>query len=223
MTTLTDHLPTSEALWVAVIRKIERHPDIHSRDINVKTYGPTVTLSGCVHTLAEKANAEKAAKSVSGVLFIANDIEVCPGTRTDPEIARDVQHVLKSNVTVPQAKITAAVHGGFVTLEGTVERNYEQYAVVEAVESVPGVRGVIKQLTVKPLGSPSSVRQAIEAALRGDAAIDARDIQVSAYDKTVQLWGTVHSFSQREEAEHLAWAAPGIESVVNRIQVTFPD
>jgi osmotically-inducible protein OsmY len=71
--------------------------------------------------------------------------------------------------------------------------------------------------------SPSSVKQAIEAALRANSEIDPRGIQVSAYDNTVQLWGTVHSYRQREEAERAAWAASGIESVVNRIQVTFPD
>jgi osmotically-inducible protein OsmY len=78
-------------------------------------------------------------------------------------------------------------------------------------------------ITINTRVSPSSVKQAIEAALRGNAEIDPRGIQVSAYDNTVQLWGTVHSYSQREKVERLAWAAPGIESVVNRIQVTFPD
>jgi osmotically-inducible protein OsmY len=78
-------------------------------------------------------------------------------------------------------------------------------------------------ITVNTRVSPSSVKQAIEAALRGNSEIDPRGIQVSAYDNTVQLWGTVHSYRQREEAERAAWAASGIESVVNRIQVTFPD
>ena len=78
-------------------------------------------------------------------------------------------------------------------------------------------------ITINTRISPSSVKQAIEAALRGNAEIDPRGIQVSAYDNTVQLWGTVHSYRQREQAERAAWAASGIESVVNRIQVTFPD
>jgi osmotically-inducible protein OsmY len=223
MTTLTDHLSTNEALRVAVVRKIERHPDIHSSNLSVETYGPTVTLTGFVHTFAEKANAGTAAKSVSGVLSIANDIEVWRSTRTDPEIARDLQHGLKSNLLVPQAKVTAAVHDGLVTLQGTVEWNYERSAAGETAEAVRGVRGVTNLIAVNTRVSPSSVKQAIEAALRRNAEIDAREIQVSAYDNTVQLWGTVHSYSQREEAERVAWGAPGIESVVNRIQVTFPD
>ena len=78
-------------------------------------------------------------------------------------------------------------------------------------------------ITINTRVSPSSVKQVIVAALRGNAEIDPRGIQVSAYDNTVQLWGTVHSYRQREEAERAAWAASGIESVVNRIQVTFPD
>jgi osmotically-inducible protein OsmY len=78
-------------------------------------------------------------------------------------------------------------------------------------------------ITINTRVSPASVKQVIVAALRGNAEIDPRGIQVSAYDNTVQLWGTVHSYRQREEAERAAWAAPGIESVVNRIQVTFPD
>jgi osmotically-inducible protein OsmY len=78
-------------------------------------------------------------------------------------------------------------------------------------------------ITINTRVSAPSVKQVIVAALRGNAEIDPRGIQVSAYDNTVQLWGTVHSYRQREEAERAAWAAPGIESVVNRIQVTFPD
>jgi osmotically-inducible protein OsmY len=223
MTTLTDHLSTNEALRVAVVRKIERQADIHSSDLSVETYGPTVTLTGFVHTFAERANAETAAKSVSGVLSIANDVEVWRSTRTDPEIARDLQRVLKSNLLVPQAKITAAVHDGFATLQGRVEWNYEKSAAGDAAEGVRGVRGVTNLITINTRVSPSSVKQAIEAALHRNTEIDARDIQVSAYDNTVQLWGTVHSYSQRDEAERVAGAAPGIESVVNRIQVTFPD
>lgn len=162
MTTAADHLATNEALRVAVVRKIERHPDILSTDINVETHGPTVTLTGFVHTFAEKVIAQEAAKSARGVLYIANDLEVYPSTRTDPEIARDAQRVLKSNVMLSQVSITAAVHQGFVTLKGDAEWNYEKYAAIEAVESVPGVRGVINQITVKTSESPSSVKHAIE-------------------------------------------------------------
>lgn len=58
-----------------------------------------------------------------GVVSVTNDIELQPSTRTDPEIAREVQHVLKSHAIVSEFKINAAVHQGVVTLDGTVEWN----------------------------------------------------------------------------------------------------
>jgi BON domain len=59
------------------------------------------TLTGLVHSYAEKIAAEKAAKSVYGVKAVANDIEVKPMTRTDPEIARDVIEAMKLDLRVP--------------------------------------------------------------------------------------------------------------------------
>ncbi len=221
MSTTIDNIKTNDELRTAVLREIEWRPDIQSQDINVKVSGSTVALTGFVHTFAEKASAERAAKTVRGVVSIANDIEVRPSTRTDPEIARDVQHVLRSHALVPETKITATVHEGFVTLEGAAEWNYQKASALEAAERVRGVRGVINLIAVKTQVSPASVKGAIEAALRRSAELDARSIQVSSQGSTVELTGKVHSFAEREGAERAAWAAPGIESVVNRIQVTY--
>jgi osmotically-inducible protein OsmY len=221
MNTTMDHVATNEELRNAVLREIEWRPDIQSRDINVKASGSAVTLTGFVHTFAEKGNAEKAAKSVRGVVSIANDIEVRPSSRTDPEIARDVQHVLKSHAMVPESTVTASVHDGFVTLEGTVEWNFQKASALDAVEAVRGVRGVMNLIVVKPRISASAVKDAIEAALRRNAEVDARTIQVKTYDTTVELKGKVHSFSERQAAERAAWGAPGIEWVKNHIEVIY--
>jgi osmotically-inducible protein OsmY len=216
-----DRVATNEELRNAVLNEIEWRPDIQSKDINVKASGSAITLTGFVHTFLEKANAERAAKSVRGVVSIANDIEVRPSTRTDPEIARDVQHVLKSNVMVPESRITATVHEAFVTLEGTVEWNYQKASAEDAVEAVRGVRGVINVIMVKPRPSAAAVRDTIEAALRRNADVDARSIQVITYDRTVELKGKVHSFSERQAAERAAWGAPGIEAVKNHIEIIY--
>ena len=59
---------------------------LFDRGINAKVADSTVTLTGFVHSFAEKGSAEKPAKCVRGVIALANDIEVRPSTRTDPEI-----------------------------------------------------------------------------------------------------------------------------------------
>jgi len=46
-----------------------------STDINVAATDKVVTLTGFVHTYAEKYAAEKAAQAVYGVQAVANDIE----------------------------------------------------------------------------------------------------------------------------------------------------
>jgi osmotically-inducible protein OsmY len=59
------------------------------------------TLTGFVHSFAEKIAAEKATKSVCGVKFVANDIDVRAMTRTDPEIARDAVEAMLLDMRVP--------------------------------------------------------------------------------------------------------------------------
>jgi osmotically-inducible protein OsmY len=80
---------------------------------------------------------------------------------------------------------------------------------------------VINLIIVKPAVTATSVKNDIEAALRRSAELDARNIQVSVHGSTVELTGKVHSFAGRDEAELAAWAAPGIGSVVNRIQIAY--
>lgn len=101
-----NHKGTDSQLRDAVLRQLEWDPQVSSKDINVATADNVVTLTGFVHSYAEKYAAEKAAQGVYGVKALANDIEVKPASaRTDPEIARDAVHAMKINVTVPDEKI----------------------------------------------------------------------------------------------------------------------
>src|SRR5581483_10241092 len=106
-----------------VATQIDWEPEITSRDVSVSVRDGVVTLTGFVHNYYEKLSAERAAKSVYGVKGVANDVEVKPGVRTDPEIARDVVHALDVNVTLPKDRITVTVKDDYVTLDGKVEWN----------------------------------------------------------------------------------------------------
>jgi osmotically-inducible protein OsmY len=63
------------------------------------------------------------------------------------------------------------------------------------------------------------IRRKIEDALRRAAEIDASRVTVEADGGEVILRGTVRSWAEREEAERVAWAAPGVTKVDNRITV----
>src|SRR6185503_2925523 len=128
MATATTQVRSDDAIRSSVLFELKWDPKLtHSEDIAVAVKDGVVTLSGYVPSYWEKDAAEKAVKRVYGVRGVANDLEVkLSSTRTDPEIARDAVHELQSHVSIPADRIKATVRNGWVTLEGTVDWQYQK-------------------------------------------------------------------------------------------------
>src|ERR1700731_1644895 len=95
-------------------------PDIHSDDIAVAVKDGVTTLTGFVRSYSEKFEAERDAKRVSGVMDLANDLEVrVPSSdqRPDPEIAREAVTAIKGQLPFSYEHITPVVNNGWITLE----------------------------------------------------------------------------------------------------------
>jgi osmotically-inducible protein OsmY len=205
-----------------ILDELDWEPSVDAAEIGVTAHDGIVTLTGGVPSYTEKLTAERVAKRVQGVRGIANDIEVRPrgsGERTDADIARAVVDALEWKVSVPGERIKASVSKGWVTLEGDVDWNYQREAAEEAVRHLLGVRGVMNQITITPRASATEIKSRIEAAFRRSAELDAEKIRVEAHEGRVTLRGELHSWAEREEAEHSAWAAPGVTEVENLIMV----
>ena len=163
----------------SVLMELKWDPKITSTDIGVAVKDGVVTLAGFVSSYWERDAAEKAAKRIYGVRGVASDLEVkLLEARTDPEIARDAVHELQSHIGIPANDIKVTVSGGWVTLEGRVDWQYQKVLAESAVKKLIGVVGVSNKIEVKPAVSPSDIKSKIEDALRRSAELDARRITV---------------------------------------------
>jgi VCBS repeat-containing protein len=194
-------------------------------DIGVLVKDGAVTLNGFVTSYGEKWDAVRATKRVAGVNAIADDIEVKlrdSVRRTDGEIAAAAANQINcASTTIPSAGIQITVREGRITLEGQVEWWYQKSSAETAVQYLAGVKGVNNLITVKPTLSPGNIETDIQSAFKRNALFDARTIEAEASGNNVILRGKVRNYSEREEAERIAWAAPGVSSVDNQIKVEW--
>jgi hypothetical protein len=75
-------------------------------------------------------------------------------------------------------------------------------------------------IRIKPLAKPADIGRRIEEVIKRNAQLDANRISVEANGSEVKLGGTVRSWHEFEEAERVAWSAPGVTTVKNWIAVS---
>ena len=195
--------------------------------VSVAVDQSVVTLTGTVASYAAKLAAQDAAHRVPGVLDVANDIRVeIPVSLgcTDTEIAQAVRHALAWDVLVPDTRITSTVTGGWVTLEGSVDRLRERADAERAVRRLRGVCGVTNKIVVRPpTVQPERVREVIEEALERhaerEAEREAERIQVQVSDGVVTLTGRVHSYEEKRAVLGAVSHAPGVHTVTEHLRI----
>ena len=202
-----------------IIDELQLDPQVNAAQIGVSVNDGAVTLLGTVDSYAEKCAAEAATKRVHGVRTIAQDLMVrvrIDHTPSDAEIAGAIQNALDWNVYIPKT-VSVKVEKGSVTLEGKVDWNYQRVSSERAVQYLPGVVSVLNMITLNPQPSVTHVKEAVEAALRRQAAEDAKSIHVETSGGIVTLTGHASSWQAISDAVNAAWAIPGVTEVSDHV------
>ncbi len=218
-------MKTNEELRKDVMAEIAWDPELLSisPQIGVAAKDGVVTLSGTVDTYRKKLAVEKAAQRVAGVKVVASDVDVrvgFMGRRNDTDIAIAVKNALRWNSALNNDEIEVKVDNGWVYLDGVVEWEYEKTSAQQNVEDLQGVRGVTTNISIRPKNLDArELQKKIAEAYQRNAALDASSISIESSGNKITLRGKVRSWIEKKEAGMIAWAAPGVMSVDNQIQI----
>lgn len=138
-------------LCQAVLDEIRQKPELAEAVVSVAADQGVLTLTGVVHSDADRIAVEAVAKQVPGVWAIADDLEVKPSRpRSDTEVARDILKSLRSHIFLSTEHVRAIVRDGCVVLEGEVHSELQRMLVEAEVKRLRGVAGISNRIEVKP-------------------------------------------------------------------------
>jgi osmotically-inducible protein OsmY len=128
-------MKTDSMLQQDAIDELLYEPGLDASNVDVVANGGVITLTGTVPSYPGRYAAEYAAERVAGVRAVADETKVdLPSLhkRSDKDIAAAALNAMSWQVRVPSGAIQVRVDNGWVTLEGSVDYNFERQAAENA-------------------------------------------------------------------------------------------
>jgi osmotically-inducible protein OsmY len=138
---------SDEAIALRVANLIEWDAVVPKNTVKVKVDGGFVTLTGTVDWHYQRLAAEHGIARLLGVRGVANQIAVKPHPEAG-DIKRRIKEALERQADVEAEKVSIAIEGDKVRLDGKVRAWSEREAIEHAAWAAPGVRSVEDRITV---------------------------------------------------------------------------
>lgn len=93
------------------------------------------------------------------LVLISVSLVGCSSTRTDAQIAAEIQTKINSDANIPQKQITVESSNGVVTLSGTVGSDSERATATNYASQASGVKTVVNNLQLTAASAPAPLVQ----------------------------------------------------------------
>lgn len=236
-------LPTAGFLLIALaICRADQHPmdqvvlqriekqlqsDIRLRDaaLDIEVMAGQVTLQGQLPSFVDRNRVERICRRMDGVNKVTNRITIAPALNDEASLRRAVEVRLAAEPDLRASRIQVETDGTIITLRGGVDSLFARRWAERLAEQVRGVSRVRNELKLdQPELPPETLpdrqlQDSIKKTLEKDARSLATPIQITVREGVVTLDGEVDSPSRRRFYRHLVERIPGVQGVLNRLEV----
>lgn len=155
-------------------------------------------------------------------------ISGCHNNASHPDEKSAVVNSLKQN-QLGDVDVSQDRDKGVMTLSGNVNTDQQKSQAGEVAKAAAPDYTVANEIGVRPpqadnAGAVASdldkgIEENFKAAVKAHPALDKDGVKGSSKNGTLEIKGTVHTESQKREAEKLAKSVPNVQQVVNEIKV----
>lgn len=198
----TAEVVTDADITSAVKAKLLADKTVGGLKIDVDTRGGVVTLTGPVHSAAQKNKADTLARHTRGVKHVDNKLTVETATSGHKEGTTD--KIKDDTKAVAEKTKEGAEKAGKATEKGAEK-------AAKATEDAA--------IKTKDVVADASITADVKTKLLASPKVGGLKIDVDTKDNVVTLTGNVSSVEEKNEALHLAKNTMGVKKVVDKLTV----